>query len=285
MPDDNAESMLKRHKAERKARRKANNAILSGKKGDARAAAERDIAAANEALAARHAGEKAAREESQSNDTADDTGANAQKKGKKSKALRRKEKKARDAKAREAAIAAENAAAGPTDKEVEMALIEAKLATLSLAVKPVAADGHCLYRAVLDQLGATGHARAGDYPAGEAGVVKLRGDVARFMRARAGTFVPFLALAEGDTFERYCARVADTADWGGQPELLALAQLLRTPIEVHKADAPVLLMGEDEGGGSGGGGGGGDGVLRVSFHTRYYALGEHFNSVVRRNRN
>ena len=293
--DDPLETMamlLRRHKAERKAQRKSNNALLSGKKGAARAAAEGEIAAANEALATRHAKEKAAREAAPSAATGDTATSGATNGGggsagdahggaasaaprqkKKTKAQRRKERKARDAKAREGAIAAEKAAAGPTDKEVETGLIAAKLAALSLAIKPVAADGHCLYRAVLDQLEATGAPHRGKYPQTERGLKALRRDVSGLMRRDAARFAPFLVLEDGDTYEEYCARVADTADWGGQPELLALSLLLGVPIDVFKANAPVLKMG------AAAGGDGSSARLRLSFHEHYYALGEHYNSV------
>lgn len=73
-------------------------------------------------------------------------------------------------------------------------------------------------------------------------------------------------------FDEYCSKVESDqlAEWGGQIEIKALSEALHHPIYVYSSDAPVLITGEDE-----------DGIpLRVSFHRYYYALGEHYNSVV-----
>ncbi len=68
-------------------------------------------------------------------------------------------------------------------------------------------------------------------------------------------------------------QVANSADWGGQPELQALAHVLQVPVRVHSAAAPPLLVGWDEYGG-----GGAVQPLEVTYHLHYYALGEHYNS-------
>ena len=70
----------------------------------------------------------------------------------------------------------------------------------------------------------------------------------------------------------------ETACWGGQIEIQALSDALRTPVEVYAAGQPVLTMGEAYGGGVSGV----EGLqpLRVSYHRKYYTLGEHYNSVV-----
>lgn len=64
--------------------------------------------------------------------------------------------------------------------------------------------------------------------------------------------------------------VAFTSEWGGQPELRALASELRCCIWVHSAIGAVVKMGEAFGGPP----------LHVSFHRHYYSLGDHYNSVV-----
>jgi OTU domain-containing protein 6 len=63
------------------------------------------------------------------------------------------------------------------------------------------------------------------------------------------------------------------AEWGGQLELRAISSSFETCIIVYEATSPVLKMGEE--------------FLstevppvRLSFHKYYYALGEHYNSVV-----
>ena len=69
-------------------------------------------------------------------------------------------------------------------------------------------------------------------------------------------------------FDDHVRKIRDTAEWGGQPELLALARALRRPIRVHARDAPLLEMGAEFDGAP----------LVVAYHRHYYALGEHYNS-------
>lgn len=71
---------------------------------------------------------------------------------------------------------------------------------------------------------------------------------------------------------RALQKVASSADWGGQPELLALTQALGVPIRVHAAAAPPLLLGWDKAGPAA------VPPLEVAYHRHYYALGEHYNS-------
>ena len=74
--------------------------------------------------------------------------------------------------------------------------------------------------------------------------------------------------------------------WGGHPELRALATALLTPIIVHEAGAPPLVIAPitDEHLRSGiqasGPASSTSAGLQLSFHRHYYALGEHYNSVV-----
>jgi len=85
---------------------------------------------------------------------------------------------------------------------------------------------------------------------------------------------------------RYAARLASTAQWGGHPELRALACTLGRPIVVYQAGAAPWQMAPDADAmlvaGRTGTGGGVVAPLRLSFHKFYYGLGEHYNSVVPR---
>lgn len=46
------------------------------------------------------------------------------------------------------------------------------------------------------------------------------------------------------SFEHYCQEVENTAAWGGQTELTALASALQHHIRVYAADLPVVNVGE-----------------------------------------
>ena len=104
----------------------------------------------------------------------------------------------------------------------------------------------------------------------------LRAMAAAHMRAHADDFAPFLGMLPDDPeYAVYCDKVASVADaeWGGQLEIRALCFCLGRKMEVYAADSPVLTMGEEAAT---------DGrpPLKLAFHRHYYALGEHYNSVV-----
>lgn len=188
---------------------------------------------------------------------------------KKQKAQRKRGRRASKARDREARIAQETKELEATsDRKAELDAINAGLSRQGLTIAEVAADGNCLYRAVEHQLVGAGQASPDTTHAA------LRRRTADYMRSHQDDFIAFVALECDDpvaAFEEHCAKVADTAEWGGQPELLALTRLLHRPIWVHSRGAPVLKMGEDL-------------VdapppLQLTFHRHYYALGEHYNSV------
>lgn len=161
-------------------------------------------------------------------------------------------------------------AADHSDRKIEIVKLQTLLRREQLSMKEIASDGHCLYRAVSDQLTQLGDTKA----ATKGAHLELRRVAANYMRRHAADFLPFLPVADGqapkEVFAAHCDSVETTADWGGQLELRALAQALRRPILVYSADAPVVRMGETYQGQA----------LRVTFHLYYYALGEHYNSVV-----
>lgn len=126
-----------------------------------------------------------------------------------------------------------------------------------------------MLRAISDQLAFIKAAKIESFP-------ELRTIAAEYMRSNAADFCPFLGLDTNDPeFEVYCAKVASATDaeWGGQPEIMALAVALQRPIHIYAADAPVVRMGEESGAVHA------DAPLRITYHKHYYALGEHYNSV------
>lgn len=188
-----------------------------------------------------------------------------------SKAMARKAKRAAEEAAREERIAAEKAALGPSAEALESDILRARLAPLGLKVKDIKADGHCLYRAIDDQLMATG---CGPY---EGGFQGLREACARTMREDAWAYRPFVDDCAGNDddadakWDKYVSDVANTATWGGQVELMALAKVIERPIEVFSATMPKVTMGEDFVGRGP--------AARVAYHRHAFGLGEHYNSV------
>ena len=209
--------------------------------------------------------------------------------------------------------AEERQLAAPSEREQESRRIEAVLARHALRVAEVRPDGHCLFRAVAHQLHTScpGSMADGlrvpdpqvadklrewpDDADADERVWILRDVAAEYMRQHRNDFMPFVAYeehgieadaSEERAFETYCARMGSTAAWGTQLEIQALARALGVPVEVYGDPAVltdgVLRMGEepvvataavDDSSQS-------RPVLRLSYHRRYYQLGEHFNSVV-----
>lgn len=194
---------------------------------------------------------------------------------------------------REKRIQDENASAGPSRRQMEMEALQALyLHPRGLDVREVEADGNCLYRAVGAQCRRLGLEGAG----GEDCHVKIRemcADV--LMGSNRAEFEPFAECGEGHaaaasdggnhpaTYDEYVRNVRSTSTWGGQLELRALSEGLKCPIVVFSAEGPPLTMGAEH---APGGEEDGEGdwskrtALLLSFHRHYYALGEHYNSVV-----
>lgn len=245
--------------------------------------ADKAAAAAAEEAKRREAEDKRAREQKKAE-------AAAKKKARKEA---RRAAKAKAEAEREAEIEAEKAAA-PDERAIENAAIQSRLDGLGLTMRKMPADGNCLFHSVADQLQRAGHSIA--TRAGKVRSVASAGKVGSLTLARVGTqtaykelrmmtadylerngesFGGFLVYTEedeasGEPLASYCARLRDTAEWGGEPELRALAEAVGCPITVHSAGSDPLEVNA-----------GADGPnVHVSFHQRYYALGDHYNSVI-----
>lgn len=219
---------------------------------------------------------------------------------KRQKALAKKLKKKNQARQKEIdrqnRIAEENANAGPSRREMETdALVALYLKPRSLTVEEVEADGHCLYRAVARQCARVALEGVGDGK----DYAKLRSICADVLLGpNRGEYEPFAEFGDGHdghhssggdhpaTFEEYVEKVRSSAVWGGQLELRALSEGLHCPIVVFSAEGPPLTMGAeyyDSENESGDTNWGSKKALLLSFHRHYYALGEHYNSVVPEN--
>jgi len=203
------------------------------------------------------------------------------------KAIEKKLKKKEAAKQkeieRERRIAQENASAGPSRRILEIeAMATLYLTPNKLKIQDVEADGNCLYRAVGEQA-----VRLGVLSGDEAGYLQMRELCASTLLSERNEYEPFAELDHdpnhlAKNFEEYVDHVRNTSTWGGQLELRALSHGLKVPVVVFSAEGPPLNMGQEyENNGS-------DvensyekkKAVLVSFHRYYYALGEHYNSVV-----
>ncbi|MED6274689.1 OTU domain-containing protein 6B [Characodon lateralis] len=187
------------------------------------------------------------------------------------KAQKRRDKKAAQEKERESRIAEAEVQNLQGVRHQEGLKLAQKLAQQHLQIKEISSDGHCMYRAIEDQLAQ--RLKLGS----NMSVKQLRSRTAEHMRNNADDFLPFLTNPDtGDMFttvefEKYCNDMEHTAAWGGQLELRALTKVLNLPIEVIQADSPTIRIGEEY-----------DGEHLTLVYMRHaYGLGEHYNSVER----
>ncbi|XP_006868615.1 PREDICTED: OTU domain-containing protein 6A [Chrysochloris asiatica] len=176
---------------------------------------------------------------------------------------RRRERRAaleREHRERITGVELEHLAAFRRNEEEKLAVI---LGVKNLEMKDIRPDGHCMYRAIQDQL------------VYSVTVESLRNRTADYMQKHVDDFMPFFSDPEtGDVYGRddflsYCNDIMCNASWGGQLELRALSHVLQTPIEVIQADSPVVVIGEEY-----------TAKPLVLVYMRYTCnLGEHYNSV------
>ncbi|XP_055986134.1 OTU domain-containing protein 6A [Sorex fumeus] len=146
------------------------------------------------------------------------------------------------------------------EEEEKLAII---LSAKHLEMKNIPADGHCMYRAIQDQLMFS------------VSVESLRCRTSKYMRRHMEEFLPFFSNPETEDsnnqedFLRYCDDIVCTPAWGGQLELRALSHVLKTPIEVIQAESPMIVIGEEYS------------KKPITLVFLHYAcsLGEHYNSV------
>jgi OTU domain-containing protein 6 len=283
------QQVSKRHKERLKAQRVAANAALSGLKGVARQEAEAANLEAAQHLEAELAEELAQLELGQppawlAAEAAAQSSASAaapakavplQKSGKPmTKAQLKHLKKREEAKDADAQEAHRKQNEGPSKRDLEVAQIAKRLAKNRLKIKEVEADGHCLYRSVADQLAQSGNGAVGQGTA-EGAHMLLRSMCANYMKSHRPIFEPFIAAEDAAedappmSFDKYIDRIKNSAEWGGQLELQALAGALKTPIRIVAGDADPLVMGSEFKGEP----------LVVTYHRHFLALGEHYNSV------
>lgn len=199
-----------------------------------------------------------------------------------SKGARRRGRRAQEAAAREQRIQEEQSNI-ISDRMIENESLETKLEPLGLTIKEIKPDGHCLYRALEDQLSLHSRNNTSQYNYQE-----LREMVANYMREHASDFLPFF-LSDGkiemdsdsspmERFVKYCEEVQTTAAWGGQLELGALTHCLKKHIVIYSGSFPDVEMGKEYK--SDTGSSASNPSILLSYHRHAYGLGEHYNSVV-----
>lgn len=196
---------------------------------------------------------------------------------------RQKERLAKRAAEQEAAAAqaAEEAQSLPDRRKQERDQFMAEFNKRGLEEKAVAANGHCMYSAIADQLHQLGLRLD---PAVQAETKSedqrtealshndyklIRKVAAEYISNNGDDFVPFLE----EPLDDYVQKVRDTGEWGGQLELMALAKSYRIDVNVLQGDGRVEKIE--------GGGGSGERSAWLAYYRHGFGLGEHYNSLRR----
>jgi OTU domain-containing protein 6 len=181
---------------------------------------------------------------------------------------RQKERMARRAAEQEAeAQRAQEEASNMTDHRAkESEYMKTTFEKNGLVEKDIAPDGHCLFSAVADQLGQN-DIPLSDEATQEPAYKTVRRVASNYMLEHGDDFAPFLE----EDLEGYARKMKNTAEWGGQLELMALARQYKAEIRVVQ-DGRMERIGEEEGAESGK-------TLWLAYYRHGYGLGEHYNSL------
>lgn len=159
------------------------------------------------------------------------------------------------------AEAAEKEAANqPNQREQEQKALQARFSELGMVEQDIPPDGHCLYSAFADQLKVLGKS----IPEEEPGYKIMRKACAEFLREHRDDFEPFLE----EDFDEHLQKVAETAEWGGQLEVQALARAYEVTANIVQAQGRIERLNEGKAE-----------EVWLAYHRHNFGLGEHYNSL------
>ncbi|KAM4834127.1 deubiquitinase OTUD6B-like [Thomomys bottae] len=145
-------------------------------------------------------------------------------------------------------------------RHVENEKLTEILAARALEMRQIPSDGHCMYRAIEEQLKTQDCTLT---------VATLRSQTAEYMQSHFLTDPNTGDMYTPEELGKYCDEIVNTAAWGGQLELRALSHTLKTPIEIIQADSPLIVVGEEYA----------ENPLILVYMRHAYGLGEHYNFV------
>ncbi len=171
-----------------------------------------------------------------------------------------------------AAVAAEAEAANMTDhRGIEKTSMLKEFKAHGLTEQEIAPDGHCLFSAIADQL-KTQNIVLDTTPSDQPKVLPykvVRRVAAGYIESHPDDYAAFLE----EPLEDYVAKIRDTAEWGGQLELIALANAYKVEIRVVQDGGTEVIRPNTAGKA--------DQVRTIwlAYYRHGYGLGEHYNSL------
>ncbi|KAI5286139.1 hypothetical protein KEM52_002127 [Ascosphaera acerosa] len=197
--------------------------------------------------------------------------------------------------AAEAEQAAAEASQMPDHRAAERQAMAAARARLALRETDIRPDGHCLYSAVAHGLAGAGVplslsstvAAPTQSPSPslqlQDGYKLVRAATADYLASRADEFAPFVE----EPMAEYVRKVRETAEWGGQVELMAIARAFGVRVNVLRGDgsvekleppAPAAAGSETQTPAQESTRGGGREIW-LAYYQHSFGLGEHYNAL------
>jgi OTU domain-containing protein 6 len=165
----------------------------------------------------------------------------------------------------QAAAAAEEAQNLPDRREQEITAMKQQMEKLGLKEILIRPDGHCLFSACAHSMSPEVVSRSGST---KEPYRNVRYAAAEFMEAHPNDFVGFLE----EPIEAYARKIKDTAEWGGQLELQAIAKSYNVDINVLQADGRIEKI-------TSGGSEDGHKTIWLAYYRHSFGLGEHYNAL------
>lgn len=141
-----------------------------------------------------------------------------------------------------------------------------QMETLKLRETLIRPDGHCLFSACAYGM-PSGGAAGGDQD--KEPYQRVRSSAAAFMASHPDDFSPFLE----EPLDAYVAKIRDTAEWGGQLELQAIARSYNIDINVLQADGRIekISSGTEDS----------PSAIWLAYYRHSFGLGEHYNALAK----
>lgn len=181
---------------------------------------------------------------------------------------RQKERLARRAAEQEAAAQAAELEAKnqPDRREQEMSAMKKQMESLKLRETLIRPDGHCLFSACAHSMPPESISQ-GDQS--KEPYQRVRSSAAAFMSSHPDDFAPFLE----EPLDAYVDKIRNTAEWGGQLELQAIARSYNVDINVLQADGRVEKIRSDSEDSQD--------VIWLAYYRHSFGLGEHYNALAK----
>lgn len=182
---------------------------------------------------------------------------------------RQKARMARRAAEQEAQITAakKEAANLPDLRDAEIKAMKSHMEKRALVETFIQPDGHCLYSAVAHGLPPEEVKKSGPFsPAYQ----NVRYTAADFISKHPDDFAAFLE----EPLDQYTKKIKDTAEWGGQLELQAIARAYNADVHVLQSDGRVEKIESDAADSAGKGK-----DVWLAYYRHSFGLGEHYNAL------